>query len=72
VDDSAVETFVLRVWIPAEINEPVAQPVGLRGFVEHVGSGRSDPFRGGDELLALVAAAVDSHLRGEGGGEVKA
>jgi len=58
-----METFVLRIWIPVEFKEP---EVGLRGFVEHVGSGRSDPFRGGDELLALVATAVDSRARGEG------
>jgi hypothetical protein len=64
----AMETFVLRVWIPAEVNEPVAQPLGLRGFVEHVGSGRSDPFRGGDELLELVIAAISSHAGEEGGG----
>ena len=63
-----METFVLRVWTPAESNEPVVQGYGLRGFVEHVGSGRSDPFRGGDELLALVVAATGSRAGGEEGG----
>lgn len=47
-------TFVVRVWIPVE-PEPDAP---LRGTVERVGTGTSEPFAHGDELLAFLSAEV--------------
>jgi len=55
-----VETFVVRVWRPAaeEVDVPTTP---LRGVVEHVGTGRSDPFQGTERLAELIAAALPHH-----------
>jgi len=51
-----VETFVVRVWLPAE--DDTRATAEMRGFVNHVGSGGSNPFRGIDELLALLRSGI--------------
>jgi hypothetical protein len=51
-----VETFVIRVWTPAEPDH--GQRGDLHGLVEHVRLGEQRPFDGGGELLAFLAAAV--------------
>jgi len=48
-----METFVIRAWTPAERGDD-PQLFRLRGLVEHVGSGESGAFRGGDELLVFL------------------
>ncbi len=57
-----METFVVRVWVPAE-GEETEEPARMRGSVNHVGSGSSDPFRGIDELLALLRSGIASPAR---------
>jgi hypothetical protein len=48
-----METFVIQLPTPAEhAAEPGAHE--LRGVVEHVGSGRRQPFRNMRELLAFM------------------
>jgi hypothetical protein len=48
-----VETFVVRVWVPAEPRDE-APPRVLHRLVERVGGGRSRPFVGGESLLAFL------------------
>ncbi len=47
-----METFVVRVWVPAD---EAAPRTPMRGIVQHAGTGRVEAFRGSEELLALVA-----------------
>ncbi|MGH7572247.1 MAG: hypothetical protein ACREMK_10430 [Gemmatimonadota bacterium] len=51
-----METFVVRVWRAVE--DPSAIPESwtapLRGFVEHVGTGTTTRFGGGEELLRFL------------------
>lgn len=54
---SAVETVVVRIWVPAEAGS-AGGGLELHGFVEHVGSGRSGAFQSAEELLALITAEV--------------
>jgi hypothetical protein len=55
-----VETFVIRMWIPAG-GSPLEEGDGpVRGFVDHVASGRSTAFKGSDEMVALLLAALRS------------
>jgi hypothetical protein len=53
-----VETYVVQIWIRSD--EKAARG-DLRGFVEHVGSGRREPFRDSGELLAFFEAQQDPH-----------
>jgi hypothetical protein len=46
-----VETFVVQIWPPADTDE--ADGGDLRGFVEHIGSGRREAFRGASHLVAF-------------------
>ncbi len=46
-----METFVVQIWPPAE-NTNTAHGE-IRGFVEHVGSGRRGSFRKAADLLAF-------------------
>jgi hypothetical protein len=47
-----VDTFVIRLWSPADrAADTVHAP---RGVARHVGTGRAAAFRDGDELLALL------------------
>ena len=65
-----METFVVRVWRPAaeEVDRPTTP---FTGVVEHVGTGRSDPFQGTQRLAELIAAALAaSQSQGERGKRV--
>jgi hypothetical protein len=46
-----VDTFVIRLWTPADHAAPAGD---ARGIARHVGTGRAAPFRDGAELLALL------------------
>jgi hypothetical protein len=50
---STMETYVVQIWIPSEEEGSRGD---LRGFVEHVGSGRREPFRNSGEFLAFFEA----------------
>jgi hypothetical protein len=52
-----VETFIVRVWTPAD-GHPAADP-GLHGEVKHISSGAASGFNGGEELLAFLATPID-------------
>jgi len=51
----AMETFVVRIWVPAEGAEASVEE--LHGVVEHIGSGRSRRFVGPTELLSFLGQA---------------
>ena len=51
-----MDTFVLRIWSPGESAGDAAAPDGMRGTVQHVGTGRSGVFRSDAQLLGLIAA----------------
>jgi hypothetical protein len=57
-----MQTFVIRVWVPGseEADASDGQGYGLRGLVEHVGSGRCAAFRGSEQLLSLVHASLEA------------
>jgi hypothetical protein len=59
-----METFVVRVWLPSE-NEPGngSSLMTVRGFLEHVASGKSSAFAGTAELEALILSALHSAAR---------
>ena len=44
-----METFVVRVFIPADAGD-----VSFCGVVEHVGTGRTEPFQGTRALICFV------------------
>jgi hypothetical protein len=46
-----VDTFVVRLWTPADHATPAGD---ARGIARHVGTGRWATFRDGAELLALL------------------
>jgi hypothetical protein len=55
---AGVETFVIRVWTPAEqADDP--ERFRLRGLAEHIGSGEREAFRGARELLAFLEARLE-------------
>jgi hypothetical protein len=56
---AGVETFVIRIWTPAERNDDPHR-YRLRGLVEHVGSGERDAFRGAGELLAFLESRLEA------------
>ena len=58
-----VETFVIRIWTPAERDDD-PQRYRLRGLVEHVGSGEREAFRGAGELLALLEVRLEATTAG--------
>ena len=50
-----MDTFVLRIWIPAPVaGDSGAAPQGTHGTAHHVISGRSGVFRTEDQLLRLL------------------
>jgi len=49
-----MKTFVVRVWAPPTAAEGELDQ--LRGIVEHLGSGDSQPFKDDTELLAFLHA----------------
>jgi hypothetical protein len=48
-----METYVIRIGIRAEGEAAMSQG-DLRGTVEHVGSGRREPFRDARTLIAFL------------------
>lgn len=50
-----METFVVRIFVPAFDGDTLP----LSGIVEHVASGRAEPFQGSHDLLALVREALE-------------
>ncbi len=55
-----METFVVRVWLPAD--PPSDQEIdveGLRGVVQRIGSPVTTTFVGGDQLVGLIQASID-------------
>jgi hypothetical protein len=50
-----VETFVVRVFVPADVESEA-----LCGLVQHVGSGRTESFRGPAALVHVVLEALDA------------
>jgi len=44
-----METFVVRVFVPAE-----EEQLELTGIVEHSGTGRSEHFRGAESLVGVL------------------
>jgi hypothetical protein len=56
-----METFVVRAWRAAtEVRTDVDDgDHGLRGVVEHIGSGDSTPFRDANELVRFLVAQAD-------------
>jgi hypothetical protein len=62
-----VETFVVRIWTPAEMVDDLER-LRLRGRVEHVHSGVQETFRGAEELFAFLETRLElqqTALRGE-------
>jgi hypothetical protein len=51
-----METYVVQIWAPSEEAESRGD---LRGFVEHVATGRREPFRTIAELIAFFDAQQD-------------
>jgi hypothetical protein len=49
-----VETFVVRIWTPADAAEVEPTTGDVRGRLEHVTSGRGAPFHGTVELGTLI------------------
>jgi hypothetical protein len=54
-----VETFVIRVWTPAELRDD-REWYRLCGLAEHVGSGERTAFRGAGELLAFLEVSLEN------------
>jgi hypothetical protein len=58
-----METFVVRAWRQAtEVRTDVDDDDGdrgLRGVVEHIGSGDSIPFRDANELVRFLVGQAD-------------
>ena len=48
-----METFVIRLWSPAD-GAPAAASGDVRGVARHIGSGRAGAFRDEAELLVLL------------------
>jgi hypothetical protein len=59
---AGVETFVIRIWTPAEhVDDP--ERFRLRGLAEHIGSGEREAFRRAGELLAFLEARLEHQRR---------
>jgi hypothetical protein len=53
---AGVETFVVRVWRPAQ-GETGAREPSLHGVIERAGDAHPRPFRDAEELLGALRAA---------------
>jgi hypothetical protein len=52
-----MDTFVIRIWMPAD--KPAPDPTeGMRGIVEHVADGSLMMFDAPDQLLAFIHDTV--------------
>ena len=50
-----MDTFVVRLWIPADsAGDPRDARQGVHGAAHHVGSGSTATFRDGQELLDVL------------------
>jgi hypothetical protein len=56
-----METFVLRIWVPADAADTSSSD--LHGVVEHVSSGRNRRFMGSTELVAFIEDACAAATR---------
>jgi hypothetical protein len=56
-----METFVVRAWRAATEARTDVDDVdpGLRGVVEHIGSGDTIPFRDANELVRFLVEQAD-------------
>jgi hypothetical protein len=59
VHDRVVETFVVRIWQPADSESDA----GLHGTVEYVRSARSRAFSGRDELVTIIESELAGYQR---------
>jgi len=57
-----VETFVVRLWQPADDREVQRE---LHGVVQRVGEDTGTPFRSAIELLALLQVSQTAGRRGD-------
>ena len=57
--DRVVETFVVRIWQPADDESDA----GLHGTVEYVRSATSRAFSGRDELMTIIESALAGQPR---------
>lgn len=62
-----METFVVRIWAPADARERDLTRAPVQGRLEHVTSGRRVVFRGIEELGTLIVHELE--LAGRGAGE---
>jgi hypothetical protein len=53
--------FVIRIWTPAEHDDP--ERFRLHGLAEHIASGERCPFRGTAELRAFLEARLERQRR---------
>jgi hypothetical protein len=58
-----METFVVRVWAPAE---PEGAGPRLRGLLEHIRDGERRPFDGASDLIAQLESAVAASIQESG------
>lgn len=63
-----MEAFVVRVWRSAvSDSDGSSEPSSaLRGLVQHVGSGRSTPFRSAEELMRSLLSGLAEQPVGSG------
>lgn len=54
-----METFVVRIWAPADAAERDLTPTDVQGRVEHVTSGRRATFHGTEELGVLIVRQLE-------------
>ena len=54
---SAVETYIVRVWVPADGQTP---PPSLHGTISHVESGRDGAFGDAAELLRFLQGGASN------------
>jgi hypothetical protein len=57
-----VETFVVRLWQPAEDRKVQGE---LHGVVQRVGEDTMTPFRSASELVALLQVGQSTGRRGD-------
>jgi hypothetical protein len=60
-----METFVVRIWAPADPQELPLTTGSLQGRLEHVTSDRGGSFKGIDELGSLILDGLRSTSMGQ-------
>jgi hypothetical protein len=61
-----METFVVRIWAPADAADRDPTKTDVHGRVEHVPSGRRATFHGTEELGALIVRQLEKPGHGAG------